>query len=55
MPKAAYQYGVKMNGGRKTRKNNSVANEKKLDRELDKINKILDDRKKGTLDRKIKY
>uniref|UniRef100_A0A915CN83 Protein Red n=1 Tax=Ditylenchus dipsaci TaxID=166011 RepID=A0A915CN83_9BILA len=29
MPKAAYQYGVKMNGGRKTKKNAAVAGEKK--------------------------
>lgn len=54
MPKAAYQYGVKMNGGRKTRKNTSIANDKKLDRELEKINKILDDRKKSAAERKSK-
>jgi len=46
LPKAAFQYGVKTQGGRKTRKA-GAAGEKKLDRELDKINKILDDRKKG--------
>lgn len=46
MPKAAYQYGVKMNGGRKTRKNTAAAGEKKLDREMEKINKIWDERKK---------
>ncbi|KAI1729078.1 protein Red [Ditylenchus destructor] len=50
MPKAAYQYGVKMSSGRKTRKNTSAAGEKKIDRELDKINKILDDRKKQGYD-----
>ncbi|KAI1721482.1 protein Red [Ditylenchus destructor] len=50
MPKAAYQYGVKMSSGRKTRKNTSAAGEKKIDRELDKINKILDDRKKQSYD-----
>ena len=36
-----------MNGGRKTRKNATAAGqEKKLDRELEQINKILDNRKK---------
>jgi hypothetical protein len=40
--KAAYQFGVKTAGGRKTRKNVATANEKKIDRELVKINKILE-------------
>lgn len=41
-PRAVYQFGVKTSGGRKTRKNVSAVNEKKIDRELDKINKILE-------------
>ena len=41
-PRAAYQFGVKTSGGRKTRKNATAANEKKIDRELEKINKILE-------------
>lgn len=41
-PRAAYQFGVKTSGGRKTRKNVNAANERKIDRELDKINKILE-------------
>ncbi|EEF46207.1 suppressor of mec-8 and unc-52 protein homolog 2 [Ricinus communis] len=38
MPKAAYQFGVKMQDGRKTRKQNK---DQKLNNELHKINKIL--------------
>ncbi|CAD6188608.1 unnamed protein product [Caenorhabditis auriculariae] len=46
LPKAAYQYGLKTGDGRKTRK--TQANEsKKIDRELEKINKIMDKRKAG--------
>lgn len=41
-PRAVYQFGVKTSGGRKTRKNVSAVNEKKIDRELNKINKILE-------------
>lgn len=37
MPKAAFQFGVKMQDGRKTRKNK----EQKLNNDLHKINKIL--------------
>lgn len=42
MPKAAFQFGVKMQDGRKTRKQNK---DQKLTNELHKINKILDRRK----------
>jgi IK cytokine len=38
MPKAAFQFGVKMQDGRKTRKQNR---DQKLNNELNKINKIL--------------
>lgn len=43
MPKAAFQFGVKMQDGRKTRKQNK---DQKITNELHKINKILA-RKKG--------
>lgn len=43
MPKAAFQFGVKMQDGRKTRKQNK---EQKLNNELHKINQILDKKKK---------
>ena len=43
MPKAAFQFGVKMQDGRKTRKQNK---DHKLNNELHQINKILA-RKKG--------
>ncbi|KAL3085210.1 hypothetical protein niasHS_010279 [Heterodera schachtii] len=46
-PKAAYQFGVKTSGGRKTRKSNAAAKERKLDRELEKISKIWDSRSGG--------
>lgn len=42
MPKAAFQFGVKMQDGRKTRKNK----DQKLNNDLHKINKIIA-RKKG--------
>lgn len=38
MPKAAFQFGVKMQDGRKTRKQNK---DQKITNELHKINKIL--------------
>lgn len=48
MPKAAFQYGVKMSEGRKTRGKVGVQNEKaKLDREWNKISAIIDKRKGG--------
>eukprot|EP00246_Nothoceros_aenigmaticus_P016883 TRINITY_DN7905_c0_g1_i1.p1 TRINITY_DN7905_c0_g1~~TRINITY_DN7905_c0_g1_i1.p1 ORF type:complete len:191 (+),score=48.01 TRINITY_DN7905_c0_g1_i1:68-574(+) len=43
MPKAAFQFGVKMQDGRKTRKQNK---DQKLTNELHKINQILDRKKK---------
>ncbi|KAM0845408.1 hypothetical protein ACQ4PT_056406 [Festuca glaucescens] len=46
MPKAAFQFGVKMQDGRKTRKQNK---DQKLSNDLHKINKILA-RKKGDKD-----
>ncbi|OMO67112.1 protein Red isoform 1 [Corchorus capsularis] len=46
MPKAAFQFGVKMQDGRKTRKQNK---DQKLNNELHQINKILA-RKKGEKD-----
>lgn len=42
MPKAAFQFGVKMQDGRKTRKQNK---DQKLTNELHKINKILSRKK----------
>ncbi|ULU08065.1 hypothetical protein L3Y34_019266 [Caenorhabditis briggsae] len=48
LPKAAYQYGVKNGeGGRKNKKQSAVSEAKKLDRELNEINKIMDKRKAG--------
>lgn len=42
LPKAAFQYGVKMQDGRKTRKNKTEKNEKaELDREWQKIQVIF--------------
>ncbi|KAK6025316.1 RED-like protein region [Ostertagia ostertagi] len=43
MPKAAYQYGVKTGDGRKTRK--SVDVNKKIDKELNQITKLIEKRK----------
>ncbi|KAM8704310.1 hypothetical protein ACLKA7_008850 [Drosophila subpalustris] len=46
LPKAAFQYGVKMQDGRKTRKNKTEKNEKaELDREWQKIQTIIQKRK----------
>ncbi|XP_031621675.1 protein Red [Contarinia nasturtii] len=46
LPKAAFQYGVKMQDGRKTRKNKTEKNEKaELDREWQKIQSIIHKRK----------
>ncbi|XP_047334904.1 suppressor of mec-8 and unc-52 protein homolog 2 [Impatiens glandulifera] len=45
MPKAAYQFGVKMQDGRKTRKQNR---DQKLNNDLHKINKILSRKKDGS-------
>jgi IK cytokine len=46
LPKAAFQYGVKMADGRRTRKYNKEKNEKaELDREWQKIQNIMNKRK----------
>uniref|UniRef100_A0A9J2Q0V5 RED-like N-terminal domain-containing protein n=1 Tax=Ascaris lumbricoides TaxID=6252 RepID=A0A9J2Q0V5_ASCLU len=45
MPKAAYQFGVKTNDGRKTRKSAADKEKHKLDREFSEIAKILEKRK----------
>lgn len=49
MPKAAFQFGVKMQDGRKTRKQNK---DQKITNELHKINKLLARKKmeKGEID-----
>lgn len=41
LPRAAFQFGVKMNDGRKTKKNTEKTKEKKLEKELKKINTII--------------
>ena len=46
LPKAAFQYGVKMAEGRKTRGRVGMKNEKaKLDKEWNKISSLIDKRK----------
>lgn len=45
MPKAAYQFGVKTNDGRKTRKSGPDKEKHKLDREFSQITKIIEKRK----------
>lgn len=46
LPKAAFQYGVKMADGRRTRKHNKEKNERaELDREWNKIQNIIQKRK----------
>lgn len=51
LPKAAYQYGIKMADGRKTRSKTTVRSDKtekaELDREWQKIQTILHKRKGG--------
>lgn len=51
LPKAAYQYGIKMADGRKTRSKGPLKTEKsekaELDREWNKIQSILHKRKSG--------
>jgi IK cytokine len=48
MPKAAFQYGVKMNDGRKTRRGTGPKDEKqKLEREWQQISKIIESKRKG--------
>lgn len=45
LPKAAFQYGLKMSDGRKTRKNKNES--QKLDQEWQKIQKIIQTKRKG--------
>ncbi|KAK7485933.1 hypothetical protein BaRGS_00022799 [Batillaria attramentaria] len=45
LPKAAFQYGVKMSDGRKTRRAGPKDEKAKLDRELQQINRIIEKRK----------
>ncbi|UJR30421.1 hypothetical protein I4U23_017956 [Adineta vaga] len=48
MPKAAFQYGVKMNDGRKTRRGAGPKDDKqKIEREWQQISKILESKRKG--------
>ena len=48
MPKAAFQYGVKMNDGRKTRRGVGPKDEKqKIEREWQQISKIIESKRKG--------
>merc|ERR1712076_172743 len=48
MPKAAYQYGMKVSDGRKTKGKIGAKNEKaKLDKEWNKISALIDKRKSG--------
>ncbi|ESN93661.1 hypothetical protein HELRODRAFT_88417 [Helobdella robusta] len=47
MPKAAFQYGVKMADGRKTRRAGPRDDKKELDREWSKIQNIISKRKPG--------
>ncbi|CAF1192282.1 unnamed protein product [Rotaria magnacalcarata] len=48
MPKAAFQYGVKMNDGRKTRRGVGPKDDKqKLEREWQQISKIIESKRKG--------
>ncbi|KAI2807734.1 hypothetical protein BLOT_005673 [Blomia tropicalis] len=56
MPKAAFQYGVKMGDGRKSKKTPSKKEEKaKLDRDLQKINALIAKRKKDGQDVGLSY
>jgi len=47
LPKAAFQYGVKMADGRKTRRAGPKDDKKELDREWQKIQNIIAKRKPG--------
>eukprot|EP00095_Tigriopus_kingsejongensis_P005210 maker-scaffold408_size180710-snap-gene-0.38 protein:Tk05210 transcript:maker-scaffold408_size180710-snap-gene-0.38-mRNA-1 annotation:"red protein (ik factor) (cytokine ik)" len=56
LPKAAFQYGVKMTEGRKTRGKVGPKNEKaKLDREWNQISALIDKRKTKSDSKKAKY
>ena len=47
LPKAAFQYGVKMNDGRKTRRVGQKDEKQKIDREWQQISKIIESKRKG--------
>lgn len=47
MPKAAFQFGIKMSDGRKTKRHKPVDEKQKLDREMQKINALISKRKGG--------
>lgn len=56
LPKAAFQYGVKMSEGRKTRGRVGMKNEKaKLDKEWNKISSLIDKRKGPGGSKRAKY
>ena len=56
LPKAAFQYGVKMGDGRKSKRLPSKKEEKaKLDRDLQKINAIIAKRKQNALEGGISF
>lgn len=46
LPKAVFQYAVKNQDSRKTRRARAAQEERKFDRELEKIEKIWEGRKK---------
>ena len=54
-PKAAFQYGIKMSGGRKTRRTREQNEKQKLNRELQQIQQIIDKRKGGDTFKKPSY
>ncbi|KAL5260565.1 hypothetical protein ACHWQZ_G010646 [Mnemiopsis leidyi] len=45
MPKAAFQFGIKMSDGRKTKRQKPVDEKQKLDREMQRINQLINKRK----------
>ncbi|CAD5219174.1 unnamed protein product [Bursaphelenchus okinawaensis] len=47
LPKAVFQYGVKTNANRKTRRTMAEKEDKRVDRELEKIEKIWEERRKN--------
>ena len=50
LPKAAFQYGIKMSEGRKTRHFNETSDKAELDRQWKKISVIIEKRKKMEAD-----
>uniref|UniRef100_A0A1I7ZKK8 Protein Red n=1 Tax=Steinernema glaseri TaxID=37863 RepID=A0A1I7ZKK8_9BILA len=59
LPKAAFQYGVKTNDGRKTRKHNTEQEKQKFDREYNQLMKHMEKRKTDGVDgesaKRIRY